>query len=94
MQRRGVSRTVKVPQIEFIAPFEDIPVAQQRRVRTVQTVQLFMQGYGGDEGVSWPFEAIFRPPPGRLELSASFWSPRGEEFFAIEGSLAQFIGLC
>ena len=34
----GVSRTVEVPQIQFLAPFEDIPVAQQRRVRTVQAV--------------------------------------------------------
>ena len=28
MQRRGVPRTVKEPQIQFIAPSEDIPVAQ------------------------------------------------------------------
>ena len=33
MQRRGVSRTVKVPQIQFIALFEDIPV--------VHTAQLY-----------------------------------------------------
>ena len=33
MQRRGVSPTVKVPQIQFIVPFEDIPVVQQRRVQ-------------------------------------------------------------
>ena len=28
MQRRWVSRTVVVPQIQFIAPSEDIPVAR------------------------------------------------------------------
>ena len=43
----GVSLTVEVPQIQFIAPFEDIPVAQQRRVRTVQ---LCMACLGLDEG--------------------------------------------
>ena len=31
-----VSRTVEVPQTQFIAPSEDTPDAQQRRVRTVQ----------------------------------------------------------
>ena len=61
MQRQvGVSRTVGVPQIQFIAPFEDIPVAQQRRAGTVQNVQLsalgaFYGGYGGDELVFRPF---------------------------------------
>ena len=35
----GVSRTVELPQIHFIAPSADIPVAEQRRVRTVQPVQ-------------------------------------------------------
>ena len=35
MQRRCLA-TVKVPQIQFIAQFEDTPVAQQRRLRTVQ----------------------------------------------------------
>ena len=42
----GVSCTVAVPQILFIAPFEDIPIVQQRRVR-------FQLGYGGDE---WDFQ--------------------------------------
>ena len=36
----GVSATVKVPQIQFIAESEDLPVVQQRRGRTVRTVQL------------------------------------------------------
>ena len=40
----GVSGTVEVPQVQFIAPFVDIPVAQQRRVR-------FQQGYAGDDWV-------------------------------------------
>ena len=35
----GVSRTVEVPQIQFMAPFEDVPVVPQRRVFTVQAVQ-------------------------------------------------------
>ena len=33
------------------------------------------------------FFHIFRAPPGRLELSASFRALDGEEFFAIEGSV-------
>ena len=36
----------------------------------------FLRGYGGGEGFLRPFQAIFRAPPGRLELSASFRSPR------------------
>ena len=36
----GVSATVKVPQIQFIAESEDLPVVQQRWGRTVRTVQL------------------------------------------------------
>ena len=61
MQRQvGVSRTVEVPQIQFIAPFEDTPIAQQRRAGTVQNVQFsalgaFYGGYGGDELVFRPF---------------------------------------
>ena len=39
----GVSSTVEVPQIQFIAPFEDTPVAQQRRVRTVQLCMEFSE---------------------------------------------------
>ena len=65
MQRQvGVSRTVKVPQIQFIAPFEDIPVAQQRRVRTVQSVQLLCRVMAAMMGFYGFFKAIFRAPPG------------------------------
>ena len=60
MQRRSVSRTVEVPQIQFIAGVSGHSCSQQRWIR-------FLRGYGGGEGF---FSAV-----GRLELSASFRSP-------------------
>ena len=44
------SRTVEVPQIQFIARVFRHSSSTQRQVRTMQTVQL-SGGYGGDEGV-------------------------------------------
>ena len=45
-----VSRTVEVPQIQFIAPICGHSSSQQRQVRTVQTVQLspWVAVYGGE----------------------------------------------
>ena len=49
-------------------------------------------GYGAEAAKSGfcLFSGHFRAPPGRLELSASFRSLDGEEFFAFEGSLANW----
>ena len=59
-----VSRTVDVPQVQFIAPFDNIPVAQQRLVHTVQAVQGASCGWlrGCDEVFLLQFCSIFRPP--------------------------------
>ena len=75
MQRcYGVSATVKVPQIQFIAESEDLPVMQQRRRRTVHTVQLsagrLCGGGGIDEGGAFSALAFFALLQ-VLELSAS-----------------------
>ena len=67
----GVSRTVEVPQIQFISPFEDIPVAQQRRVRTVQLCMAMPCLAGlvaAMRGSLLQFCSIFQPP--------SFWTLR------------------
>ena len=64
----GVSATVKVPQIQFIAESEDFPVVQQRRGRTVQFILcswqpgVFMAVGAAMRGLFRP-EAIFRAPP-------------------------------
>ena len=60
---RGL-RTVKVPQIQFIAGVCGHSSSQQRR-EGVAAVKFFVF-----------FSAIFRAPPGRVELCASFQSPR------------------
>ena len=61
-----ISRTVSgSSQIQFIAPFEDIPVAQQRLVRTVQPMQGLpvMAGLvAALRGSLLQFCSIFRPP--------------------------------
>ena len=54
MQRRGVSRTVKVPQIQFIAPFEDTQLRNRDGYAQCKLCSV-MQGYGGDEWVFRPF---------------------------------------
>ena len=56
VQRPGSQRTVKVPQIQFIAGVCGHSSSQQRRVR-------FQQGYGGDEwffGLFLTFFALFQ----------------------------------
>ena len=51
MQRRCCLAHLKVPRIQFIAPFEDISVVQQRRVRVqISTWVAGYGGHGGDEG--------------------------------------------
>ena len=67
MQRRRVSRTVKVPQIQLILPAEDIPVAQQGRVRTVRTLGLLWRVMAGDER----FSASLTGFPGTFLLALS-----------------------
>ena len=55
MQRRVVSSTVEVPQIQFTARVVDIPVVQQRRGLASGSV-----GYGGGEGAfSTHFASFF-----------------------------------
>ena len=64
MQRRCLA-TVKVPQIQFIAPFEDTPVAQQRRARTVQLClpsRVCVGMVAAMRGSLLQFCSIFRPP--------------------------------
>ena len=60
----GVSRTAEVPQIQFIAPFEDIPNAQQRPVRTVQLCRAgpLADLVAATRGSLLEVSSIFRPP--------------------------------
>ena len=67
MQRQvGVSPTVEVPQIQFIAG-----VSGHSCCATETGTQL-SAGYSGDEWFFGLFHVIFRAPPVRLELSARF----------------------
>ena len=61
--------TVEVHQIQFIAGVSGHYSSQQRRA-------LFQWGMAAMRGFWAFFDTIFRAPPGCLELSASFWSPR------------------
>ena len=74
MQRQvGVSRTVEVPQIHFLVPFEDIPVVQQRRVQLSPVGLPFMvaKRFDGFFGLL----AIFRAPPGCPGVERQFSEP-------------------
>ena len=68
MQRQVVSPTVDVPQIRFIARVSGHSCCATETGTQFSTVAVMaaMKGF---------FQAIFRAPPGRLELSASFLEP-------------------
>ena len=75
MQRRRVSRTVEVPQIQFIAPFEDFQLCN-RDWYSVQHWVAVYGGYGGDERGFWAvFFRIFRAPPGCPGVERQFLEP-------------------
>ena len=79
-----MQKTVEVLQLALTDRVDDVPVVQvvvgvSWKVPQIQFIALpvcgqtvsYFRGFGGDVGVG-----IFRAPPGCLELSASFRSPR------------------
>ena len=83
----GFLRTVKVPQIQFIAG-----VFGHSCCATETGTHAFSSGgYGGDEGFFRPFRAFFALVQVVLELSASFRSPRWRRVLCHRGLLHNFI---
>ena len=82
----GVSQTVEVPQIQFIVPFEDIPLSQQRQV--CRSVMAAMEGFSA-------FLGFLSRSSRSFGVERQFFGALdGEEFFAVDGPFAQFIRLC
>ena len=88
--RDGVSRDVEMPQIQFIAPFEDFQLCNRDGFSVMHWVAFF-GGYGGDErgfGDFFAFFALLRDVP---ESSASFRSPRALTPVSARGLLHNFM---